>query len=61
MKPQLQSIFNLYKSTGLRVEVTAAPPSAVTFDKMVLVYNELGKIRFVYFYSEADDKFLARF
>ena len=58
---QLNQLKKMWEGNGFRVEVKDAPPDAVTFDKMVLVFTESNTIRSLYFYSSKDDKILGQF
>lgn len=61
MQPVLDSIRRLWEGNGFRMEIKDAPNGAVTFDKMLIVFNESNKIRSLYFYSSKEDKILGCF
>lgn len=60
-KTQLNQLVKTWEQNGFRVKIADAPEDAVTFDKMVVVFNESGLIRLVYFYSSIEDKILGQF
>ena len=50
-----------WSGAGFKVEVKPAPKDAQTFDKMLIVFNESGKIRQVSFYSTETNRFIGNF
>lgn len=50
-----------WEQNGFPVKVVDAPKDAVTFDKLIVVFNELGKIRTVSFYNSKQDKIVSTY
>lgn len=57
----IDQLVRKWEDNGFSVKIFDSPKDAVSFDKMVIVYSDVGSIRLVYFYCSKTDKICGQF